>query len=103
MLLVPHGQAIMRGLMTGMGSQMPALRNQVGQVTAALMPGGALTAGGAAARGGAGTSIGDIHLTVNGFVGNQQELMQALYYQFQKIVLQQDRRNVTNGLSLAHP
>ena len=96
---------IAAGILEGEPGIVAAMRHVAG--SAGLLPGGAgslaVPGGGTAGGGAGGTSIGDIHLTVNGFVGNQQELMQQLDYQFQKIVLIQDRRNVTNGLSLAHP
>ena len=72
--------------------------------SAGLLPGGAgnLVPGGGTAGAGAsgGMSIGPITLTVNGFVGNQQELVQQLYLMLQQGALQNNRRNPTNGLAL---
>ena len=105
-----HGVNTLQGYINGLRSMTPqvlAAMHEIGGHVASggIGAAGLAVAGGTAAGGGTGggTSIGPITLTVNGFVGNQQELMQQLYYQFQQIVLQQNRRNSVNGLSLTHP
>jgi phage-related protein len=69
-LLVPHGKAIMGGLMTGIGSQMPALGTQLSRVTSGI--------------GGIGGGIG-------GIAGLQVSMAPGTGNQFERLLLQSIR------------
>jgi hypothetical protein len=86
-LLIPHGQAIMGGLMTGIGSQIPALHAQMRDVTSAV----------AGIGGGGGYGGGDIHLTVHGFVGSEDQLALKIQQSLQQL----KRRGGGTALGLA--
>jgi TP901 family phage tail tape measure protein len=51
-------------------------------------------------KGGRGAGGGNVTVTVHGFIGSEQELVQELYKAIQQESLRHDKRNGTNGLSL---
>jgi TP901 family phage tail tape measure protein len=55
---------------------------------------------GAYGAGGGGGVVFQPHITVNGFIGSEQQLAQQLFLLMQRAALQNNRRNPTNGLSL---
>lgn len=100
-LLVPHGQAIMHGLMAGIGSQIPALAAQMRAVTsiAGVPYGGGLAfpgagAGGAPAAAGGAPAV-SVSVTVHGSVIAQQDLRAAI----QQAVLDAWTRNRGTGFA----
>lgn len=101
MLLHPAGRLVIRGFMAGIAAEVPALRAQLGGLTADLPGMAGLSVRGAAgvgalAVGGAGSGFGaggpDIVVNVDG---------RKLFKITQRQTLRNNKRNPTNGLSLA--
>lgn len=105
-LLVPHGQAIMHGLMNGLKSQLPALQDLMGAVTgtvglagispAALGGAGRVLAGAGGPAGGTVINLGGI--TVNGWVGSDQQIALRV----QDMLLEHGVLNSTAGIWPLH-
>jgi len=94
-----EGQMFAQGLVNGMDSSQGLVGAAAGRLASAMTAGAhGSIAGGA---GGAGNASVVFNLTVNGLIGNQQELATALMPVIQKATLQFQRRNSNNGLQLA--
>jgi TP901 family phage tail tape measure protein len=94
-----EGQMFAQGLVNGMDSSHGLVGAAAGRLASAMTAGAhGSIAGGA---GGAGNASVVFNLTVNGLIGNQQELATALMPVIQKATLQFQRRNSNNGLQLA--
>jgi hypothetical protein len=95
-----HGFMWAAGIAEGMTAGTPMIDAAGKQLALAMghHPGPMLTTPGAA--GGGGDTI-HVNLTVNGFVGNNQELLRELTLLVQKGVLQLNKRNPGNPLSLS--
>ena len=95
-----HGLMWAAGIAAGMKDGEPMIDAAGKQLALAMghQPGPMLTA---AANSGAGGDTWHVQLTVNGFVGNNQELLRELTLLIQKGILQQAKRNGGNNLSLA--
>lgn len=92
------------GLVTGRNGVQQAAHGLAQAITAGVSGGSAaglrLTGGAAAGSTAAGSTT--VQITVNGFIGSEQELAQELYTLFQHAALQSNRRNPTNGLALTN-
>jgi TP901 family phage tail tape measure protein len=97
-VFMDHGRQVVAGFVLGLEGGT----GQVGQAVKTLAGAASMPHGGIAGIGaGGGGATFNVHLTVNGFVGNKQELVQELGYELQHFFLQTAHRNPTNGLSLA--
>ncbi len=100
-----QGQMIGQGLANGITASTSTVTSAMRRLASSAGLGLGLTGAGGSSLGLGGAGIGgasqtQIHLTVNGFVGNEQQLTQQIYLLIQKAALQANRRNATNGLSL---
>jgi hypothetical protein len=93
-----HGMMAALGLETGLDAGRPGVQAAASRLAAAVRTG---TAGAHGTAGSGGGDTYNMHLTVNGFVGNRQELMQEITLLVQSGTLRQARRNAGNNLSLA--
>jgi phage-related protein len=84
---------LVQGIEGGKGRVSVAMAGLAGSLSGSS----AGTAGGAAG----GTTINVSVSVPAGFIGSEQQLSQALFLVMQKVVLQNARRNTTNGLSLS--
>ncbi len=94
---------LVQGLTGGRGGVQQAAHGLAQAITAGVN-GGTSLAGLRVTGSGSGTAGGNtviqVPITVQGFIGNQQELAQELFTLIQHAALQNARRNPTNGLSL---
>ena len=97
-----EGQMFAQGLVNGMDSYHGRVQASAGKLASVMSAGASASLSGASggSSGGAGGTY-NFHLTVNGFVGNNQQLATALQPIIQKSVLQFSKRNSSNGLTLA--
>ena len=98
-----EGQMFAQGLVNGMDSYHGRVGASAGKLASAMSAGASASlsgASGGSSGGGAGGTY-NFHLTVNGFVGSNQQLATALQPVIMKAVLQFSRRNSSNGLTLA--
>ena len=93
-----HGEMFALGLANGMQHGVPWVKNAAHALSAAT----SLTDGHGGGSGGSGSGQTNItvHVTVNGFVGDNQQLATEIYRVVQEEALQHDRRNGNNGLTL---
>ena len=96
-----EGQNFAQGLINGMDASRGMVGAAAGRLAGAMSTGASGSAA-AGAAGGAGGGSATFNLTVNGFVGNEQQLATALQPILQKATLQYQRRNSSNGLALAN-
>jgi phage-related protein len=92
-LLVPHGQAMIDGLMSGIASSLPDLERLTSGIApqiSANVSGGASVAAPITASGGGGTTI---NITVNGWVGSDQQIAEKLRNELIRL-----GRNTTGGV-----
>ena len=100
-LLHPHGQAIMQGLLDGLSSRMPALRSQLGQITSTIRgTGGGFGAGGYGYAGSQTYGAGGQTIIVNQYIAGSVIAETQLRQKAQQGVLRYTRRNPGNGLFL---
>jgi TP901 family phage tail tape measure protein len=96
-----HGQMFAEGLALGVTDGEGKVAASSRRLTAALAggPAGGPAGGGA---GGSGLSIGAVHVTVQGYVGSEQQLATQIWTTVQEQALRYNRRNgvANNGLSL---
>jgi hypothetical protein len=93
-----HGEMFALGLANGIEHGVPWVRNAAHDLAGATsLPD--WRSGGQGAGGGGNVTI-HIDLTVNGFVGNNAELIEELRKDLQSATLQYEHRNGNNGLSL---
>lgn len=96
-VFMDHGRMVALGFAMGMEDGTARVGSAAKSLSgAAYAPYG----GGLAAGGGGGVTI-NAHITVNGFVGDNKELIQELGYELQAWSLQTNHRNPTNGFALA--
>jgi len=84
-MLYPHGQAIMQGLMGGMQSQVPALENQLRGITNTISQAAGNNHGGHSG----GEIVNHVHVHLDG---------REIYSQVQKRSIQTQRRTGSNGM-----
>ncbi len=92
------GAAAGKGFLSGLQaqeSQVTAMMNRVAKSMAATLKRELGEAGGGGSAAGM-----QVHVTVNGFVGSNAELTEQIRKELQQAVLQYNRRNGKNGLSL---
>jgi TP901 family phage tail tape measure protein len=91
-----HGRMVALGFALGIEDGTP----RVGGAAKALSGAAYAPYGGGVAAGVGGGVTVNAHLTVNGFVGSNRELVQELGYELQAWSLQTNHRNPTNGFAL---
>ena len=96
-----EGQMFAQGLVNGMDSYHGRVQASAGKLASVMSAGASASLSGAPGGGSGGGGTYNFHLTVNGFVGNNQQLATALQPVIQKSVLQFSKRNSSNGLTLA--
>ncbi len=100
-----HGRMIALGLAQGIDAGLPLVDAAVRRMARAvsqdghMAPGLAVTGRGSGA--GAGAVTVQMRVEVHGYIGSEQQLASELYPVIQAAVLQANRRNATNGLSLS--
>lgn len=100
MVMAEHGKMVALGLQVGMEAGAPGVRGAAKALAVAAVPASAGN-GAAAGEAGAGGDVFHINVTVQGFVGNKEELGRELYDVLQPQVLRHAKRNgLSNGFSL---
>ena len=92
-----HGQMVAAGLIQGMERGVPGVRGAARMLAGATALPAVSSAGAGGATGGDNLTI-HMAVTVNGFVGDNQQLATEIYDVFQEKTLQYRRRNGHNGL-----
>ncbi len=94
---------LVEGLITGRNGVQQAAHGLAQAITAGVSGGSAagLRITGASGGAAAGSTVINVPITVYGYIGSEQELAQELFPLIQHAALQNNRRNPTNGLSLA--
>jgi hypothetical protein len=93
-----HGMMAALGLETGLDAGRHGVQGAAARLAAAVSKG---TSAGHGTSGHGGGDTYNVHLTVNGFIGNNQQLLQEITLLLQTGTLRQAKRNAGNNLSLA--